>query len=228
MGDLQIPSTWNRVVMGGERVAPSVPRTRDVVLPPIVRAPDLPLELSGLMPNRDHNGDLARELAHLPPCLPSQRPVIGILAADPFLRIDQLADRLADKGYRDLVNLPSVAQYGASFRAILDNLNVGPAREVKVLEEFATLGFSISAAIAHVDDIAPALALAPTHLFVVPSFDLWSGHGFDSEGLLALCGEAAERSRQAGQKTSIVLFAGRTAISPSRAREAGAEGVLLD
>ena len=228
MDDLQIPSTWNRIVLGGERVAPSVPRTRDVVLPPIARGPELPLELSGLMPNRDHNGDLAREIAHLPHCLPSQRPVVGIFAADPFLRIDQLADQLASKGYRDLANLPSVTQYGAAFRALLNDLNVGPARELKVLGAFARLGFSISVAIAHVDDIAPALALAPTHLFVVSSFDLWSGHGFDSSGLLALCGEAAERSQRTMQGTPIVLFAGRTAISPSQAREAGAEGVLLD
>ena len=175
MMDSQIPSAWNRIVLGTERVTPSVSRTGDIVLPPIFRAADLPIELSGLMPNRDHNGDLLLALEHMPRCRSGERPVIGILAADPFLRIDQFADRLAEKGYRDVANLPSVTQYGGSFRAVLNDLNVGPAREVTVLAAFARLGFAVSVAIAHNDDIAPALALSPAHLFVVPSFDLWAG-----------------------------------------------------
>jgi hypothetical protein len=225
---LQIPSAWNRVVLGAARVAPSVSRTGDIVLPPIGSAPDLPLELSGLMPNRDHNGDLLREVEKLPHCLPGQRPVIGVFAADPFLRIDQLADRLAQKRYRDVVNLPSVSQYGAAFRALLNDLKVGPAREIGVLREFADLGFSVSVAVAHNDDIAPALALAPVCLFVVPSFDLWHDRRLDSGGLLALCGEVAERRQRAAPDAQIVLFAGRTSITLMQARHAGADGVLLD
>ena len=214
--------------MGAERVVPSVPRTGDVVLPAIGRAPDLPLELSGLMPNRDHNGDLVREVEGLPHCLPDQRPVIGILAADPFLRIDQLAARLAEKGYRDVANLPSVTQYGAAFRPLLNGLDVGPAREVRVLREFTRLGFAVSAAVAHSDDIAPALDLAPACLFVVPSFDLWCDRNLDSDRLLALCEEVAERRQQVAPGIPIVLFAGRTMISSTRVREAGADGVLQD
>ena len=228
MGNLQIPSTWNRVVLGTARVAPSVSRTGDIVLPPIAGAAGLPLELAGLMPNRDHNGDLLREVESLPHCLPGQRPVIGILAADPFLRIDQLADRLAGKGYRDVANLPSVSQYGAAFRPLLNDLNVGPAREIGVLNEFAKLAFSVSVAVAHNDDIAPALGLAPSRLFVVASFDLWRDRTLDSSGLLALCSEVAERRQRASPHTQIVLFAGRTSISPTQARDAGADGILLD
>lgn len=216
------------MVLGAARVAPGVSRTGDIVLPPIGSAPNLSLELSGLLPNRDHNGDLLREVEILPHCLPGQRPVIGILAADPFLRIDQLADRLAQKGYRDVVNLPSVSQYGAAFRPLLNDLKVGPAREISVLREFAGLGFAVSVAVAHNDDIAPALALVPAFLFVVPSFDLWRDRRLDSGGLLALCREAAERRERAAPETQIVLFAGRTSISPTQARNAGADGVLLD
>ena len=228
MMDLQIPSAWNRIVLGTERVTPSVSRTGDIVLPPIFRAADLPIELSGLMPNRDHNGDLLLALEHMPRCRSGERPVIGILAADPFLRIDQFADRLAEKGYRDVANLPSVTQYGGSFRAILNDLNVGPAREVTVLAAFARLGFAVSVAIAHNDDIAPALALSPAHLFVVPSFDLWAGHEPDPDGLLGFCGRVAEHRQKAGLATPIVLFASRMAISAAQARAAGANGVLLD
>jgi hypothetical protein len=228
MGNLQIPSAWNRIVLSAERPTPRVFRTGDIVLPPIRCAPDLSVELSGLMPSRDHNGDLLQIVERAPHCLPGDHPVIGILAADPFLRIDQLADRLADKGYRDLANLPAVSQYGAAFRPILNGLNVGPAREAKVLKEFARLGFAVSVAVAHVDDVAPALALAPTRLFVVPSFDLWRDRNLDLGGLLALCSQVAERRQQTAPQTPIVLFASRTGISPVQARDAGADGILLD
>ena len=69
---------------------------------------------------------------------------------------------------------PSVGQYGAAFRMVLSDLKVGPAREREVLKQFAELGFAISVAIAHAEDILPALALDPAYLFVVPGFDLWT------------------------------------------------------
>lgn len=214
--------------MGAQRVAPSVPRTGDVVLPAIGRAPDLPLELSGLMPNRDHNGDLMREIERLPHCQADQRPVIGILAGDPFLRVDQLADRLAEKGYRDVANVPSVSQYGAAFRTLLNDLNVGVAREMRVLAELARLGFAVSVAVAHNDDIAPALALAPACLFVVPSFDLWQDGRLNSGSLLSLCAEVAERRQRSAPGTPIVLFAGHATISRGEMSAAGADGLLYD
>lgn len=228
MANLQIPSAWNRIVLGSERFTPSVYRTGDIVLPAIRRAPDLPAELSGLMPNRDHNGDLLQTIERMPRCLPGERPVIGVLAADPFLRIDQLADRLAEKGYRDLANLPSVGQYGAAFRPILNDLNVGPAREAKVLGEFAGLGFAVSVAVAHIDDASAALALGPARLFVVPSFDLWRDDRLDPDGLLTLCDQVAKLRRRETPEIPIILFAGGMAISPAEAHDAGADGILLD
>lgn len=213
---------------GTERFTPSVPRTGDIVLPPIHRAPGLSIELSGLVPNRDHNGDVLRALERMPHCLADERPVIGIFAADPFLRIGQMATRLAEKGYWTLANLPSVTQYGAAFRPVLNDLKVGPAREMQVLKEFADLGFSVSVAITHVDDIAPAFALAPVYLFVVPSFDQWHDGKLDPAGPLALCSVVAERRRHAARETPIILFGGRAVISMSQAQDAGADGLLLD
>ena len=214
--------------MGLGQVTPSRTRTGDIILPPIHRAPDLPIELSGLLPNRDHNGDLLVEIDRMPHCLSGERPVIGILAADPFLRIDQLSERLKSKGYRDLANLPSACQYGASFRAILDDLNVGPVRERQVLRQFAGLGFSVSVSVAHGDDVAPALELEPAYLFVVPSFDLWQESTADKDGLLAFCRDVVKRRESAGARVPIVLFGGRFGISAAEALDAGADGVLLD
>lgn len=214
--------------MGSGHVTPSQVRTGDIVLPPIRRAPDLPIELSGLLPNRDHNGDLLVEIERMPTCLPGERPVIGILAADPFLRIDQLSERLSAKGYQDLANLPSAAQYGASFRAILDDLNVGPGRERQVLRQFRSLGFAVSATVADADDIADSLALEPQHLFVAPDFDLWNDGVANADALLTFCSDVAARREKEGMKTPIVLFAGRLGISAEQALDAGADGVLLD
>ncbi len=214
--------------MGAGHVTPSVARSGDIVLPPIRRVPDLPIELSGLMPNRDHNNDLLLELEAMPYCPPGEHPIIGILAADPFLRVDQLAERLADKGYRNLVNLPNAAQYGSSFRSILNDLNVGPIRERQVLKRFADLGFAISVAVAHVDDVVPAFALEPSYLFIVPSFDLWNEGSFDSKGLLGFCRQVADLEERAGLEIPIVLFGGRLGLSAAQAHEAGADGVLLD
>ena len=214
--------------MGPDHVTPSTMRTGDIVLPPIRRSPHLPIELSGLMPNRDHNGDLVTEIERLPHCLAGERPVFGILAADPFLRIDQVAERLRGKGYGDLANLPSVGQYGAAFRMVLTDLKVGPAREREVLRHFAELGFAISTAIAHEEDIAPALALDPAYLFVVPSFDLWVDGGVDSGAILDLCAETAAQRARSGSSAPIVLFGGRLGISSSQAHDAGADGALLD
>ena len=228
MGNLQIPAVWNRIEVGAGQFTPGPYRSGDVVLPAIRRAPGLSVELSGLMPNRDHNGDLLQAVERMPHCLPGECPVIGILAADPFLRIDQLADRLAEKGYWNLANVPSVTQYGVTFRTILNDLDVGPAREIKVLGEFARLGFAVSVAIAHIDDVAVALALAPACLFVVPSFDLWRDQKLDPDGLLALCGQVTEGRRRASPETPVVLFADRIAISQAQAHDAGADGILVD
>ena len=209
-------------------MTPGVYRTGDIVLPAIHRAPSLSVELSGLMPNRDHNGDLLMAIRRMPRCLSGEHPVIGVLAADPFLRVDQMADRLMEKGYADLANVPTVSQYGAAFRAVLNDLDVGPAREFDVLSQFAERGFTVSIAVASLDDVPLALSLAPHQLFVVPSFDLWRSQKLDPAGLIAFCEQVAERCQRLPSKIPIVLFAGRLAISPTQARDAGADGILLD
>ena len=214
--------------MGPGHVTPSTMRTGDIVLPPIRRSPHLPIELSGLMPNRDHNGDLLSEIERLPHCLAGEWPVFGILAADPFLRIDQMARRLRSKGYGHLANLPSAGQYGAGFRMVLGDLKLGPSREREVLKQFAELGFTISVAIAQDEDIMPSLALDPVYIFIVPSFDLWTDGTVDSRAMLDLCAETANKRAQSGATAPIILFGGRLGITTSQAQDAGADGALLD
>lgn len=224
----QIPVTWKRIEVGAARFTPGVFRTGDVVLPTILRSPGLPLEMSGLMPNRDHNSDLSAAIDLIPKCLSGETPVIGIFAADPFLRVDQMSEKLAEKGYTQITNLPSVTQYGDEFGAVLDDLDVGAAREYRTLKEFHQRGFSVSTAITSARQIPAALNLEPQHLFVVPSFDDWRQRGIDPDMLLGSCREIARERDIQAPDVPLVLFVGRLAISLTRAQDAGADAVLVD
>lgn len=225
---MKIFTIWNRVEVGADRYTPGVYRSGDLVLPAIQRAPGLSVELSGLLPNRDHNDDLLSAISRMPRCLSGEHPVFGVLAADPFLRVDQMADRLAQKGYTDITNLPSVTQYGASYAAVLNDLDVGVKRELQVLSRFKARGLALSIAVSAVKELSSALALHPRHLFVVPSFDLWREQLPGPDALINLCLAAAAQRDHLSPATSIVLVAGRLPISRTQADDAGADGILLD
>lgn len=228
MSFLQIPKNWNRIEVGTGRYTPGVFRTGDIITPAIAHTPGLPLEFSGLMPNRDHNGDLFAAFERIPHCLSGEAPVISIFAADPFLRVDKFADLLAAMGYWHLTNLPSVAQYGHEFGEVLDDLDVGAAREYRTLTEFRDRGFNISLTITSVRQFAAVRDLKPRQIFVVPDYDQWLERSLDPDQLLRSCAEIAECRTRHSPEAPIVLFVGRQPISLTQARDAGADGVLVD
>jgi len=207
--------------------APDAFQDFEIVMPRIERAGALPLDLSGLLPNRDHNDDLLRLIDRASACRTGERPLFAVFAADPFLHVELLAERLRGKGCRDLVNLPSAGQYGRAFRSILDDLKVGPAREFRTLARFTALGFAVSVAVARVEDVAEALALAPPRLFVVPTLDNWDGVGIDDGGLLALCRAVAARRDGLAPCVPICLSVEGSTISLDEAHAAGADGGIL-
>ena len=219
---------WNRIEVGAARYTPGVYRSNNLVIPAISRAGDLALELSGLLPNRDHNGDLLAAIERMLRCLTGERPVFAVLAADPFLRVDLMSDRLAQKGYRQVVNLPSVGQYGAEFTPMLGDLDLGVQREFRVLTKFKARGFDIAATVAAERDIDAALALDPERLFVAPNFDFWHKDRLDPDRLTALCRATAEARDGCSSKVPIVLLVGRLPISATHARDAGANAILFD
>lgn len=223
-----IPSTWTRIEVGPHRITPGVFRTGNVVVPSIPHVAGLPLELSGLLPNRDHNGDLFQALDNVPNCLSGERPVFGLFAADPFLRIDQLSDKLASKGYLAVANVPSTSQYGWEQKSMLDDLDMGDTRERRTLRAFKDRGFSLSISITDHQDLGRALELEPEHLFVLPSFDDWLHRKIEPARLLERCRVIAEHKDRQSPGTRIVLFAGRLPISATHARDAGADALLLD
>ncbi len=125
-------------------------------------------------------------------------PLVGILAADPFLHVQRLAKRLTATSHRHVINLPSVTQYGREALENMDRLGLGPERELAILRQFATLGFHVSFALTHPEQIAAALALKPVNIIVAPCFDGLDGGHVDTGALLALWTAVRAACRQAG------------------------------
>lgn len=196
---------------------------RLLFLPPVESVGNLPYELAGLLPNREHNRDLMTLIGDLPENRVGDRAVVGVFTADPFLNCKQIAARLAAKGYGRVANIPPVAGYGAEFLATLDNVRSGQVREERTIEQMRGLGLTVCPAVALIECLPAALASNPPLLWIAPGFDMWKDDSVDPEALLLLCREVAGRTN-----IPLIIIAGRTGISETDARRARAAGMLLD
>ncbi len=219
MQDLEI---WRRSAFG-PLVHPPVPAVRQLYVPAIAPVGNLPYELAGLLPNREHSRDLMALIDGLPDNRSGELSVVGVFAADPFLNSKRIAERLVAKGYHEVTNIPPAAAYGADFLATLDKVASGKIQEQRNVAQLVDRGLSVSPALAHIDGLPAALAWSPRRLWVVPSFDMWQGEAIHPERLLAFCRHVADRT-----DLPIVLAAGQTGISGMDASKAGARGILLD
>lgn len=194
-------------VAGRRAAAPSVGHSNpaSILLPDIAPIAGLPIELAGLLPNRDHNEDMLRGLDALAGDLGDPAPLVGLFAADPFLRVNRLAKRLAAQGLRDVVNLPSVAQYGADYSLTLNSLGIGPLHEIETLAQFKALGFRVSVAITCVEDLAAALPLQPRYLLAVPRFGDGASADARTAHLEALAAGLLEACRREGVVADVMV-----------------------
>jgi hypothetical protein len=85
------------------------------------------------------------------------------------------------------------------------------------------LGLTVCPAVTLIECLPSALALNPPLLWIAPGFDMWKDDSVDPEALLLLCREVAGRTN-----IPLIIIAGRTGISETDARRAGAAGILLD
>ena len=151
---------WRRCA-SFNRIHPVAQAGRRVYVPPIESVGNLPYELAGLLPNREHGRDLMALIDALPENNAGNRAVVGLFAADPFLNCKRVADRLIAKGYRQVANLPPVGAYGSEFLATLDKVASGQAQEQRNIDQLLSRGLSVSAAVASIDHLPAALACAP-------------------------------------------------------------------
>ncbi len=192
-------------------------------VPAIEPMGDLPYDLAGLFPNREHSRDLMALIDNLPPNRAGNQSVVGVFAADPFLNCRRIAHRLLAKGYDQVANIPPVSAYGTEFLATLDKVGAGRAQEQHSIKQLIACGLSVSPAVAAIDDLFVVSAGSPCRLWVVPSFDMWEGTAINPDRLLGLCREIIRRT-----EVPVVLIAGRTGITAGQAADAGAGGVLFD
>lgn len=181
--------------------------------------------MSGLLPNRDHNGHLTRLLGQAR-LHPRERPEwLAIFAADPFIAIDNLVSSMRAAGYSRVVNWPSTAQYGPAFWTMLDSVNLGPAREMAILRRLAAAGLRLSATVAAPDHVETCLELSPDNLFVTPDFEGCYREGrLDDDALLDRCAAIAAIVKG---RVPLILMADPGSVSEHQARSAGAHALLL-
>ncbi len=219
MKDFEI---WRRFAFS-PLVHPPVQTDPQLHVPAIEPVGDLPYELAGLLPNREHGKDLMALIDNLPGNNSWRKSVVGVFAADPFLNCKRVADHLIAKGYAQVTNIPPAASYGFEFLATLDKVASGQAQEQRNISQLVNRGLSVSPAVAAIDCLPAALAWSPRRLWVVPSFDMWQGAAIRTDLLLGLCREVAHRTT-----VPVVLIAGQTGISAMDASRAGARGILFD
>lgn len=219
MNDFEI---WRRFAFSLPE-QPPVYTQRQLHVPIIERVGDLPYELAGLLPNREHSRDLMALIDNLPENSFGDQASIGVFAADPFLNCKRVADHLLAKGYNQVTNIPPVAGYGSEFLATLDKVASGQAQEQHNIGQMADRGLSVSPALACIDGLPAALTWSPRRLWIVPSFDMWQNAGIRTDLLLDLCHDVTHRT-----DAPVVLVTGQTGVSASEAANAGASGMLID
>ena len=213
---------WRRATEP-EPVLRPAPGCRILFTPRVEPVGNLPYELAGLLPNRNHNQDLMTLIDELPENRSGDRAVVGVFAADPFLNCKQLASHLADKGYHRAANIPPVAGYGAEFLTTLDIVESGRIREQQNLERLVEHGLTVCPAVASRECLPYALAWSPDLIWVSPGFDMYRDGLVQPDALLNLCREVSKST-----DTPVILITGNTGVTNKQALEAGAGGVLLD
>lgn len=214
-------SYWKRTFTP-ERTPQAADGERLLYVPCIEQVGNLPYELAGLLPNRDHKKDLMTLIDNLPENSLGKGAVVGVFAADPFINCKQIAMHLTAKGYNQVSNIPPVAGYGPEFLTTMDNVQSGRVREQRAISQMKELGLTIYPAVADLESLDAALGWEPPFLWITPSFELWRDEGLDAEMLLALCEQVAART-----DIPLVLISGQTGIKSAEAQKAGASGILI-
>ena len=183
------------------------PRPESVTLPKAiltlrneVGSSALAPEVAGLLPTQS---DTISWLADLPETPEAEQNVCaGVFIGNPHLRKEQLRKTLSKAGLRWLSNLPSTCQHDDEFISNLNDVGLGPVRELETLAAFQNDGLDCIAAVGSAADAQLAVRLGLTRLFVLPKTRQYEG-GFPSE--LSRNRAVAEIITAIGPDTTTVL-----------------------
>jgi len=70
------------------------------------------------------------------------KPVLGVLAVDPFLRLDDLIRSLRSAGITEVANYPTMALHDGEFGMALDEAGIGARAEFAFVAALASAGFA--------------------------------------------------------------------------------------
>ena len=108
---------------------------------------DLPVEhlaALALLPIHDWNSELLKGMAS--GTVTSGNNISAcVLAIDPFRRLGDLLAELKRSGLRWVTNFPSTEVVDGGMRATLDDLGFGLQKELRFVEDAASLGFGVAA-----------------------------------------------------------------------------------
>lgn len=157
-----------------------------ILSPATRRFPPAVADLLGALPTLDANRLLIDALAAGERSEAPAVPVLaGVFAADPFLRVDRLAERLHAAGIGGVVNWPTSAVFDEPPRQVLQELDLGAAREAAVLQRFAAAGLAAWRTIRADGDAAAAASGSWAGLILLPEADDPAAPSADERAALA-------------------------------------------
>ncbi|MEE9375305.1 MAG: phosphoenolpyruvate hydrolase family protein [Rhizobiaceae bacterium] len=149
----------------------------DLLLPFWPPLSPLPISVSGLSPNRNHNQDLVCALRELDESATGNCSCVGIFAADPFINLEAMSRLIKELGVHTVINFPTISQYGLHFLRQLDEVKHGVVSEVLTLARFKENGLSVGAAVCRKSDLLYWESIAPSFWLLCPEIeDFKQGH----------------------------------------------------
>lgn len=147
-----------------------------VSFPRALLAPDFPVprgldpQAAALLPNIDYNQAMLAGLVERP-AHTIVNDIACCYAADPFFNAERFGIALQKRGLHAVSNWPSGILFGPTFAALMDQVDLGYARELRQMRVLGSAGFSLYPVVSDadharraIDELDPAgliLALPP-------------------------------------------------------------------
>ncbi len=141
-----------------------------VVVPGLARFAPAEREVVALLPVLDINAGLAAGAGAFASMADRADICAGLMAADPFLVVDELAAALRRAGFRAVANFPSVGLIDGEAGAGLAAVGRGFEAELRTLAAFRALGFGTHVYVTDGPSAAAAVARGHDSLVVHPAF----------------------------------------------------------
>jgi predicted TIM-barrel enzyme len=101
--------------------------------------------LNGLFPFEDANAVVLEQGKALAPLIEEFPVVAGVCGTDPFRLLDKFLEQIKKAGFVGVQNFPTLGMMDGSFRAHLENSQIGYGKEVEMIRQASALGLLTTA-----------------------------------------------------------------------------------